>query len=363
MKRRIALLAAACVAVMALGGCQKINEAPTAPAVTQGEADGAKEEPAGKKAEEGKGVNKVAYITSQRLGDDGPVDIVYRGIKAGCDEAGIEVHVVEAKKGEYEESMQAMISEGYNLIFAVFPELLDSVKAVAKQNPDVSFIHAICATKGDNLEGICCYEQQSSFVMGVLAAMTTKNNKVAFVGGVDNPDTHRYLDGYLEGIEYVNPDIEVQTSWIGSFEDPAKAKELALVHYQNGVDVLWGSGGKSALGLYEAAKEMGEGYYVMGCTDDNNDRLPGQVLASHYEAWDTAAKDLVIDWNDGVFEPGLKVLTLENGYAYCKLADESQCEIPQEVRDKVEEVTEQIKSGEIVVKSMPSYEEVIATLE
>ena len=108
---------------------------------------------------------------------------------------------------------------------------------------------------------------------------------------------------------------------------------------------------------------MGAGYYVMGCTDDNNDRLPGQVLASHYEAWDTAAKDLVIDWNEGVFEPGLKVLTLENGYAYCKLADESQCEIPQEVRDKVEEVTEQIKSGEIVVKSMPSYEEVIATLE
>ena len=78
MKRRIALLAAACVAVMALGGCQKVNEAPTAPAVTQGEADAAKEEPAGKKAEEGKGVNKVAYITSQRLGDDGPVDIVYR---------------------------------------------------------------------------------------------------------------------------------------------------------------------------------------------------------------------------------------------------------------------------------------------
>ena len=66
MKRRIALLAAACVAVMALGGCQKVNEAPTAPAVTQGEADAAKEEPAGKKAEEGKGVNKVASGTTAR---------------------------------------------------------------------------------------------------------------------------------------------------------------------------------------------------------------------------------------------------------------------------------------------------------
>ena len=289
--------------------------------------------------------------------------MVYRGIQEACEEAGLECHVVEAKKGEYEESMQAMISEGYNLIFAVFPELLDSVKNVSAQNPDVQFIHAICATKGDNLEGVCCYEQQSSFVMGVLAAMMTETNKVAFVGGVDNPDTHRYLDGYEEGIRYINPDIEIQTSWIGSFEDPAKAKELALVHYQNGVDVLWGSGGKSALGLYEAAKEMGEGYYVMGCTDDNNDRLPGQVLASHYEAWDTASRDLILDWNNGIFEPGLKMLTLENGYAYCKLAEESQCHIPEEIRQKIEEVTEQIKSGEIVVQSMPTYDEVIATLE
>ena len=49
MKRRIALLAAACVAVMALGGCQKVNEAPTAPAGSQGGAELAKEEPGGRK--------------------------------------------------------------------------------------------------------------------------------------------------------------------------------------------------------------------------------------------------------------------------------------------------------------------------
>ena len=57
------------------------------------------------------------------------------------------------------------------------------------------------------------------------------------------------------------------------------------------------------------------------------------------------------------------MLTLENGYAFCKLAEESQCHIPEEIRQKIEEVTEQIKSGEIVVQSMPTYDEVIATLE
>lgn len=363
MKKKVAvLMSMVMLTSTVLFGCQKVNEAPTT-AVQETKASVSGTEPEdGVETVEQKEVKKVAYITAQRLGDDGPVDMVYRGVKAGCEEAGLECHVVEAKKGEYEESMQAMISEGYTLIFALFPELLDSVKSVAAQNPDIQFIHTITATKGDNIQGVCCFEQQSSYVMGVLAASMTKSGKIAYVGGVDNPDVNRYLTGYTEGAISVNPDIEIQSSWIGSFEDPAKAKELALVHYQGGCDVLWGSGGKSALGLYEAAKEMGEGYYIMGCTDDNNDRLPGQVLASHYEAWDISAKDLIIDWSNGKFEPGLKILNLENGYSYCKLADESQCHIPDEVRERVEQVSEQIKAGELIVKSMPTYDEIIATL-
>ena len=307
-------------------------------------------------------VKKVAFVTSQRLGDEGPVDMVFRGVNLACEEANLQLHVVEAQKGEYEESMQAMISEGYSLIVALFPELLDSVKNVASQNPDTDFIHTICLTTGDNIQGIVCYEQKSSFVMGALAALMTKTNKIAYGGAVDNPDQNRYLDGFKEGVNYINPNIEVQVSWIGSFEDPAKGKELALVHYQDGCDVLWGCGGKSGLGAYEAVKEMGEGYYVMATTDDNNSRLPEQVLASHMEYYDVATKEAVLDWSNGNYKPGLTMMTLDNGYAYPLLADESQCHIPTEVRNEIEDIITKLESGEIVVKSMPTYEEVLSTI-
>lgn len=362
MKRRIlASFLVLAMATVLFSGCKKVND------VDQRESKPAQEAQSNSGTEqngtEQKETKKVAFVTPQRLGDEGAVDMVYRGVEAACDEAGLELHVVEAKKGEYEESMQAMISEGYTLIFALFPELLDSVKNVAAQNPDVDFIHTITATMGDNIQGICCYEQQSSYVMGCLAALMTKSNKIAYVGGVDNPDIHRYLDGYEEGVKSINPDIEIQVSWIGSFEDPATAKELALVHYQNGCDVLWGSGGKSALGLYEAVKEMGEGYYIMGCTDDYNGRLPGQVLASHVEAWDIASRDAILNWDKGKYEPGLTLMSMENGYAFCKVADDSQCEIPTEVREKIEDISQKIVNGDIVVKCMPSYEEIIANIK
>lgn len=181
---------------------------------------------------------KVLFLTPQRLGDEGPVDMIYKGVTNAAQKVSLDIKVVEAQRGEYEESIQAMIAEGCELVIAPFPELIDAVKNAADQNPNVAFIEPVTVVKGNNLQGICCYEQQSSYLMGALAALMTRTNKIAFVGGVDNPDINRYLDGYKEGALAINPTIEVQASWIGSFEDPAKAKELALVHYNNGCDIV-----------------------------------------------------------------------------------------------------------------------------
>ncbi len=54
------------------------------------------------------------------------------------------------------------------------------------KTPNVAFIEPVTVVKGNNLQGICCYEQQSSYLMGALAALMTRTNKIAFVGGVDN---------------------------------------------------------------------------------------------------------------------------------------------------------------------------------
>ena len=81
------------------------------------------------------------------------------------------------------------------------------------------------------------------------------------------------------------------------------------------------------------------------------------------EYYDESAKQAILNWNEGKFEPGLTLMSMENGYAICKLADDSQCEIPQEVRDQIEEISQKIIDGEIVVECMPTYEEILSTIE
>lgn len=201
MKRKLALFLTVClIFTLALAGCKIVNDStpssdPNVGATTTPSA--------------GEEEKKIAFISSQRLGDNGPVDMIYEGVLLAQEECGFGVHVIEAQRGEYEESMQAMIAEGYDLILAVFPELLDAVNSVAAQNPDIPFIHAIAKNIGDNIHGYAVQEQESSYVMGAFAAMMTQTKKIAFLGGVDNVDINNYLSGMREGATAVDPSVEI----------------------------------------------------------------------------------------------------------------------------------------------------------
>lgn len=302
---------------------------------------------------------KAAFVTPQRLGDEGPVDLIYSGVERASKEYNIDLAVVEAQAGEYEESMRAMIAEGCTLIVTVFPEVADAVATVSKEYPDIDFIHAVSSTIGDNVAAAGCMYEDSAFVMGALAAKLTKKNKLGFITGVDNADGQAYYNGFVEGVQYVNPEItDISYNAIGDFEDAVTAKEIALTNYNAGCDVIFSGGGKNIFGIMEAVNEMGDGYYYLSCSGDYTTKefSDGRIPGCHVEDWPTALYDLVAKWANGDYEAEMVALQLKNGYFYCKLADEADCHIDQEVRDFVVEVAEKIKSGEIVT-SMPTLEE------
>lgn len=298
---------------------------------------------------------RAAYVTSQAVGDEGPVDMVLGGIKANCEKYGFDLTVIEAEPGEYEESLTAMAEDGVKLIFSQFPAMLDAVETVADQYPDCYFVHNLCNLEGHkNGMGLVGYEQQASFLVGVLAAMWTKVDHIGFVGGTDNPDINRFLDGYKEGAQYINPDIQIDVVWTNSFEDVALGKEMALTLYNNGCDVVWGSGGKVCLGYYEAVKEMGDGYYVIGCDTNHNHRAEGHVLGSlvcYYEKWADFAFDAYLN---GTFEGGNYITSMTTGHMDLVLNDESNgITIPDDIRNTIDDLRQKIMSGELKVKCFP----------
>ncbi len=59
---------------------------------------------------------------------------------------------------------------------------------------------------------------------------------------MDIPLIRRFAMGYVAGAKYVNPKIAIAENYVGvtgeAWNNPPKAKELALSQYANGADVV-----------------------------------------------------------------------------------------------------------------------------
>ena len=67
-----------------------------------------------------------------------------------------------------------------------------------------------------NVQSVVFKEQEGSFLVGMLAAMASKTDKVGFVGGMDIPLIRRFACGYEQGVKYADPKIEMLQNMTGT---------------------------------------------------------------------------------------------------------------------------------------------------
>lgn len=73
----------------------------------------------------------------------------------------------------------------------------------------------------------------------MLAGGLTKSNTIGVVGGLPVPEVNRIVNAFIAGAHEINPEVEVKTTFINSWFDPAAAKEAALAQIDAGADVLF----------------------------------------------------------------------------------------------------------------------------
>ncbi|RKI80881.1 BMP family ABC transporter substrate-binding protein [bacterium 0.1xD8-71] len=96
---------------------------------------------------------------------------------------------------------------------------------------------------------------------------------IGLIGSMEHPIITDWIVGYVEGARSVEPDIKVIVSYVGSWDDSAKGKELALAQYNQGADIIITPAETAALGCVEAAKESGK--YIIGIDVDQSMAFKG----------------------------------------------------------------------------------------
>src|SRR5262249_42963731 len=245
LRRRYGVAMTAVLAVMAVllaacGSSSKGNSNTTSPGGTSpgGTTSSA---PAKKNIKVG-----LAYGVGGR-GDKAVNELAPARLGKGRTDLNIQTKELSAVQGENDQQkadrLTLLATSGYNPIVAVGFAYATALGKVAPKYPNVHFaIVDDNSIKLPNVEGLVFSENESSYLVGVAAALATKTKNVGFIGGVQTPLIQKFQAGYQAGVKAINPAIKVQVAYISQapdfsgFNDPAKGKVIAEGQYDNGAD-------------------------------------------------------------------------------------------------------------------------------
>lgn len=313
---------------------------------------------------------KVVLYMNGNLGDKSFFDSANEGVLKAQDELGITVRAIEGgyDPANWSPDIEQLCQGDWDIIIAGTWQLQEIIQEIAPQYPKKKFFvydTAVDYSSGNlsNVYSILYKQNEGSYLTGVLAGLITTSDleyanpqkKIGFIGGMDIPVINDFMVGFRQGAKSVDPEIETLVAFVGDFNDPAKAKELSLAMFEQGVDIAFNGAAQAGLGLLDAGSIKKS--YTIGVDSDqyllyketNPDRakfivtsMLKNVGASLYRALEMhIAKTLPYGEveNLGIQENGVGVADNENFRAI----------VPQKFIDKLKVAEEKIQSGEIKV--------------
>ncbi len=279
---------------------------------------------------------------------------------------GWTVQYIESKQeSDYATNLDKAVDDGSNLVWGIGFAMADAVAHSAKTNPEVQFavIDNAFEDAPKNLIGVTFRAQEPSFLMGYIAARTTKTNKVGFVGGISGVVIDQFDYGYQAGVAYANKEqgtnVEVQGQYADSFSDSAKGKAIASKMYSSGCDVVFHAAGGVGAGVIEAAKEANK--FAIGVDRDQAYLAPDNVISSALKRVDKAIVEVSTKIQAGDIEGGTNI---DLGFSEdCVGIPEEHKLIDDEVYKAAIELGDKIKAGDIKPPfNKETYDEYIKTL-
>ncbi len=310
MKKLVAMALALVLGISCLAGCGSQDSGATTAAAgaTQEQNAGGESEAAGETQAAGNTAGApsgtidlsqfedddigVCLVINTNLGDKSICDLSYAGLQQIGTDYGVRVKCIELG-GDATKQVPTFIDlaedPDWDIIIAGTPNLRESILEVAGDYPEQFFIlydaavanadEGVTSEDYPNVYSMEHAQNEGSYVVGAAAAMLTtsgdpKTNEehiIGFVGGGQNTAIEDFLVGYIEGAKAVDPEIKVLVSYIGSFSDSAKGKELAMAQIDQGADVVFAVAGGAGLGVLAGCAE--KGVYAIGVDGDQYEIL------------------------------------------------------------------------------------------
>jgi basic membrane protein A and related proteins len=246
-------------------------------------------------------------------------------------------------------------SQGYSIVILHCGTYGQAAVNAARAFPKTIFLHSTAPADKDPPSNFYYYDiaqQEGSFIAGYLSGLMSKKDKVAAIGGFTFPAMVRQVEGFLLGARYSKPEIQLNRSYINTFDDAVKAKEAAQAQIDSGVDVIYGATDQAARGIFVAAQNAG--VYAVADYADQSALAPKAILASVLYDFGGLVKLMIVDAAEGKLNHSKSyVLGMHDGFGTVVLNPGLVATIPQDAKDKVESITSEITANKMIIPFGP----------
>lgn len=219
--------------------------------------------------------NSRVHLALNQAAKDGLIDYVFsEGVSAT----------------DYPRAMREYADQGIPLIWGESYAVENEARQVAKDYPKTAFLMGSSGgPQGDNFGVFGTRNHESCYLAGMLAAKLSKSGTFGAVGGYPIPEVNLVINAFRNGVRELRPDAKFLVGFIGTWFDPAKAKEAALAQIDAGADVLMGE----RIGTADACKDRN--VKAIGSLTDFGPQYPGVVFASAVWNFLPTVKAIVAD--------------------------------------------------------------------
>lgn len=304
----------------------------------------------------GNGMNGQNKITAQKplvvlvtnvgpMGDSGFNDAGWAGCEKAKEENEIDIRCLETgASDELEENLQSAGNDGAALVVVMGNNNKEIIEKTAKYYPETNFLIVDGESKGDNISNVIFKEEQGAFLAGVAAASQTKTKTVGFVGGMECDAVYRYEYGYRAGVKAINENINVISTYTGTFGDEEKGSNAALTLYKEGADVIMQAAGKTGVGVIKTAAQ--KKIWAIGTDTDQSVLSSDYVLCSATKSITSAVSEEIKKAYKGDF----KAETIEKNIKNDGVGiSDNAGNLPSIINDKLDDWRKAIGKEEFVV--------------
>ncbi len=246
---------------------------------------------------------KVGYVYVSPIGDAGWTFQHDEGRKEMENALGdkVETRFVEsvAEGADAERVIREFAASGSKIVFATSFGYMNYVERVARQFPDVTFMHATGYKSGKNFGNYNARFYEGRYLNGVIAGKMSKSNVLGYVGAFPIPEVLQGINAFTLGARSVNPNVEVRVIWVNSWYDPGKEREAAMTLISQGADVVTHHTDSTA--TVQAAEERGA--YAFGYHSDMSKYGPKAHLTATTHHWGEFYTRAVQSVLDGSWKP------------------------------------------------------------